>query len=66
MGHCSPTFAASSQYSGTLNKKQVLKNSTLLVIAIAFGIALISSCRAHDNCPAYGKADTVEVNADRA
>jgi len=31
------------------------------IICVIFVLALFSSCRVHERCPAYGKVDKVEV-----
>lgn len=37
-----------------------MKKIIVLFVVVAFGVALLSSCKTTD-CPAYSNADTIEV-----
>lgn len=43
-------------YSQTGMKKVLIASATLFLIALVY-----SSCKSHESCPAYGKADTSKV-----
>ncbi len=42
-----------TNYTQTGMKKVLIASATLFLIALVY-----SSCKSHESCPAYGKADT--------